>query len=94
MNANRTAGIRDLIDEVLKTLSRPYSEDVTDDVFSAIEHNASWRTRYEGLVRQMDRNTVNTWLANWVREISGRNSQSPQVPARSGLIESYSKLPV
>ena len=43
------ADVKSLVEEVLATLPEPYTEDVTDDVFCAIEQNPRWHRDYEEL---------------------------------------------
>ena len=46
---NRTGGVKTLVEEVLATFPTPYSEDVIDEVFQAIEANPTWLAVYRGL---------------------------------------------
>jgi hypothetical protein len=46
MEANKTAGIKALVETVLDALPQPYTEDVIEDVFCAIESNPEWLSRY------------------------------------------------
>src|SRR5690349_4385059 len=89
----RTAGVKRLVDEVLRTIPKPHTEDVIDEVFEAIEQNPSWLKQYEDLCADLRRPVVNTWGGFWIAHIEGRLGEQ-QVPAkRSTLLESYSKLP-
>ena len=40
---NQTEDVKELVDEVLATLPTPYSEDVIDEVFQAIEADPTWQ---------------------------------------------------
>jgi hypothetical protein len=87
----RTAGVQQLVHEVLSSIPRPYSQDVTDEVCLAIEGNAHWRATYEDLVTGLSRDVVNNWIGQYVAAaVGGRRTQV--VPASSSLIRSYSKL--
>ena len=88
---NRTEDVKTLVEEVLASLSRPYSEDVIDEVFVAIEANPTWLTVYNGLCNELDVAVVKQWVGKWTSKAAGRTGDH-QVPARSKLIESYSKL--
>ena len=52
---NRTEGVKTLVEEVLATLPTPYSEDVIDEVFLAIEANPTWLTVYNVLCNDLRR---------------------------------------
>ena len=91
MRAMRTAGVKQLVEEALATLSRPVSEDVIDDVFCAIAEHQDWRRRYDELCNELGKTVVNTWGGFWVAQAVGRVGDH-QVPAKSGLTDTYSKL--
>jgi uncharacterized protein (DUF433 family) len=88
---NRTEEVKTLVEEVLATLPAPDSEDVIDEVFLAIEANPAWLTVYDGLCNELNAEVVNQWVGKWASKVVGRTGDH-QVPARSKLIESYSKL--
>jgi hypothetical protein len=56
---NRTEGVKTLVEEVLATLPTPYSEDVIDEVFQAIEANPTWLTDYRVLCNDLGVTVVN-----------------------------------
>jgi uncharacterized protein (DUF433 family) len=86
-----TEGVKTLVGEVLATLSKPYSEDVIDEVFLAIEANPTWHAVYRGLRNDRGAKSVNQAVGLWTSRAVGRTGHR-QVPARSKLIKSYSKL--
>src|SRR4051794_2242319 len=88
---NRTEGVKTLVDEVLATLPTPYSEDVIDEVFQAIKANPTWHAVYRGLRKDLGVRVVNQAVGSWTSKAVGRTGEH-QVPARSKLIKSYSKL--
>ncbi len=88
---NRTEGVKTLVEEVLATLPTPYSEDVIDEVFQAIEANPTWLTDYRVLCNDLGVTVVNQAVGSWTSKTVGR-TRNHQVPARSKLTESYSKL--
>jgi uncharacterized protein (DUF433 family) len=89
---NRTEGVKTLVEEVLATLPTPYSEDVIDEVFLAIEANPTWLTVYNVLCNDLRSVTVvNQAVGSWTSKAVGRTGDH-QVPSRSKLTESYSKL--
>lgn len=89
--ANRTEGVRTLVQEVLITLPTPPSEDVIDEVFQAIEANPIWLATYRGLCNDLGATVVNQAVGSWTSKAVGRTGDH-QVLARSTLTESYSKL--
>ena len=88
---NRTEGVKTLVEEVLATLPTPYSEDVIDEVFLAIEANPTWLTVYNVMRNDLGVTVVNQAVGSWTSKAVGRTGNH-QVPARSKLTESYSKL--
>jgi len=88
---NRTQGVRTLVEEVLATLPTPYSEDVIDEVFLAIEANPTWLTDYRVLCNDLGVTVVNQAVGSRTSKAVGRTGNH-QVPARSKLAKSYSKL--
>ena len=88
----RTVRLKQLIDDVLKSLPVPHTEDVIDDVFHAIEQNPKWRKTYDDLAYELGKPAVNSWGGFWIAHAEGRVG-SEQVPAsKATLIDSYSKL--
>ena len=84
--------VANLVREVLATIQEPYSNDITEDVFLAIERQPDWEKRYFNLVGQSSSRTVNQSIGRYTKEFTGRRS-GPQVPAtRSRLIKSFTKL--
>lgn len=91
MPAMRTAGVKQLVEEALAMLPGPVSEDVIDDVFGAIAAKEDWQQRYDELCNELGKTVVNTWGGYWIARAVGRVGDH-QVPATSGLTETYSKL--
>ncbi len=89
--ANATDGVRDLVADALRAVSKPYSEDVTDEVCRAIETDPLLRRRYDELAADLRDWVVNNWIGQYTAELTGRRS-GEQVPSQSGLIRSYRKL--
>ncbi len=88
---NRTEDVKTLVEEVLATLPTPYSEDVIDEVFLAIEANPTWLTDYRVLCNDLGVTVVNQAVGSWTTKAVGRTGDH-QVPSQSKLTESYSKL--
>jgi hypothetical protein len=87
----RTQGVKTLVEEVLRTIPTPHSEDIIDEVCLAIEASPHWLNRYRELCDELGVVVVNNWVGMWVARTVGREGDH-QVKASSSLIESYSKL--
>ena len=86
-----TGGIKALMAEVLNFLPQPHTEDAIDEVFLAIEARPDWLARYEALVDEHGKTTVNTFAGWWVARLEERSGDRV-VPSKSRLLGSYSKL--
>jgi hypothetical protein len=87
----KTADVKELVLEVLATIPRPYSEDITDDVCVAIEGNDRWRAAYDRLEPMLSRDTLNRSIGRYVSRAVGGRAVAVGKPS-SSLIGSYSKL--
>jgi hypothetical protein len=88
----RTARLKALMEEVVKTLPKPYTDDVVEDAFLAIEATPRWLKEYESLQYNLGKNTVNAWGGFWVALATGRIAGEQVQATRSKLIQSYTKL--
>ena len=89
--ANKTRDVKLLVDEVLPSLSKPYTEDVTWEVCRAISANPKWQAKYDSLVAKLTVDVVNNWIGQYVAASLGWQ-RDRQVKASGPLIKSYSKL--
>jgi hypothetical protein len=80
------------MEDVVKSLPKPYTEDVVEDVFLAIENNPRWRKDYDDLLYHLGKNVVNPWGGFWIAHLTGRVAGEQVSASRSALIDSYSKL--
>jgi len=90
--AKKTQGVYELVSEVLKTISSPYSEDVTEEVCLAIENKPVWKKRYDGLVIELGENVVNPYIGRYTKQITGLEVIREVNAKRSKIIKSYTKL--
>ncbi|WP_244818478.1 hypothetical protein [Caballeronia sp. Lep1P3] len=88
----KTEGVKSLVQEVLDSLPTPYTEDVIDEVFGAIETSAAWRRRYDSLCDELGKATVNAWGGYWIANALGKSGERQASAKRSTLIGSYSLL--
>ncbi|WP_129675151.1 hypothetical protein [Candidatus Chloroploca sp. Khr17] len=88
----KTQGVYDLTKRVLQTMNSPYSEDIIEEVFLAIEANTEWLQNYKELNGTLGNKVVNSWIGRYVKEIAAMKTIR-EVPAkRSYLIKDYTKL--
>lgn len=87
----QTAGIKELVTEVLESLPAPHTEDVIDDAFQAIEGQPKWLATYDMLVARHGKATVNSFVGWWIARYEER-AVKEVAPAKSKLADNYSKL--
>jgi hypothetical protein len=87
-----TAAVKRLVELALASLPKPHTEDVIDDVFSAIERDPGWLKEYQALCGELGRTVVNTWGGFWIASSEGRSRVKQVSSEKSKLIDSYSKL--
>lgn len=88
----KTQGVYLLVAEVLRAFDPPYSQDIIEDVFIAIESNENWKKQYDDLSGDLRSWVVNNWIGQYVKEITGL-TRARQVDAkRAKIVKSYSKL--
>ncbi|MBT4309965.1 MAG: hypothetical protein HOD49_06075 [Anaerolineae bacterium] len=91
--ANKTEGVKELVQDVLSTFSEPYGEDIILEVCQAIEENQEWLRRYEELNDELNDGVVNQWAGHYVKSETGQESlRVVSAKGKSGLIKSYTKL--
>lgn len=88
----KTEGVKQIVHEVLKTIPKPYREDVIEDVFLIIEKNSDFLLQYRQLSEELKKDVVNVWIAKYTKKITGLNSGEIATAKRSVLIHSYTKL--
>lgn len=88
----RTLRLKHLIEDVLKTLPTPYTEDVIEDVFHAIEQNPVWRKTYDGVAHHLGKAPTVMWAGFWIAHAVQRVGAEPGPATRSQLLDSYTKL--
>jgi hypothetical protein len=88
----RAARLKSLFEEALKSLPKPYTEDVVEDVFVAIEGDPRWKKEYDDLQYNLHKNVLNPWGGFWVAHLTGRIAGEQVSASRTSLIESYAKL--
>jgi hypothetical protein len=89
---NVSRPVSELIKEVLDTISRPYPENVTDQVCLAIQKKSDWRNRYNRLVRSYSKWSVNSQIGRSTLQITGLRNLGLRAKATSSLIKTYTRL--
>jgi hypothetical protein len=87
-----TEEIEDLVVEILRRFSKPYPQDITDQVFLAIERDANKRKRYEIFAGQDKKGTTNAWIGKMVKEHTRLKVKGTCTNPKSELIKTYSIL--
>ena len=86
-----TEEMEDLVTEILRRFRRPYPQDITDQVFLAIEHDINKKRQYE-IFAHDDIPTANAWVGRLVKEHTGLKVKGTCTTPKSQLIKSYSIL--
>ena len=88
----KTEEVFELVQEVLRTIPEPYSEDITDEVCFRIEMNPGWFREHNNLRAEFKKFVVNQSIGRYTKELTGKQVLE-QVPARkSTIIKSYTRL--
>ena len=90
--ARRTAGVEELVQDVLRTFSPPYGEDIILKVCLAIEHDPAWRKRYDQLGDELSPWVVNCWIGRYTKALTGLKVIRVVGTKRCTIIKSYTKL--
>jgi hypothetical protein len=88
----KTAGVNALVREALEALPRPYTENVIEDVFLAIEKQPELLARYESECDTLTKTVANNWVGVYTSRILGKTGARQMKSTRSSLAGSYSLL--
>jgi hypothetical protein len=91
-NRDVSQTVSELVQEVLDTISRPYLENVTDQVCLAIQRNNGWRNRYNVLVDNHGKRAVNSQIGRSTLQRTGLKNLGLRATATSSLIKTYTRL--
>ena len=87
----KTEAVKNLVEQVLAS-PVPYTEDIIDDVFHAIESRSQWRQEYDQLCLDLGKRVVNQQGGRWVAKALGKIGLQQVSSRKSTLIDTYSKL--
>jgi len=88
----KTEGVYLLVQDILRTISEPYGEDIIEDVFLTIENNPDYRHQYYDLIEVLSDRAVNPWIGKYTKAITGYRNLQVVNAKRSDLITTYTKL--
>ena len=90
---NKTEGVKILIQDVLRTISEPYNEDIIWIVCVAIENYPDWKRRYDELKDELSKDVVNNWIGKYTKDLTGLNTiRQVEAPEDDHIVGSYTKL--
>ena len=88
----KTEAVKNLVEQVLASRPVPYTEDIIDDVFHAIESRSQWLQEYDQLCLDLGKRVVNQQGGQWVAKALDRIGSEQVSSRKSTLIDTYSKL--
>lgn len=88
----KTDDVLDLVREVLRTIPRPYGEDIIEDVFVAIENNRAWHRRYDLESAELRNWVVNNWIGKYTKQLAAMENIRVVPAKRTKLTKYYTKL--
>ena len=92
MAALKTAGVKALVDKVIKGLPHPPTEHVTLAVFKEIERCPARLNEYHALCNELRQWVVNNWIGKWTRDAVGGDSIKQVSAEGTTLTQTYSTL--
>jgi len=91
--ANKTEGVRRLVENVLERIDSPYGEDIIFDVVKVIERDRALLRRYHDLGRELTPHVVNQMIGRYTKQVIGMATIAQVDLDEPGhIIGSYSKL--
>jgi len=90
--ANKTDGVKILVQSVLLSIYVPYEEDIILSVFQKINRNHDWHKRYIELGEELTTPVVNSWIGKYTKSLTGMKTLRHVPLKKNQLITSYSKL--
>jgi uncharacterized protein CbrC (UPF0167 family) len=87
-----TECVKNLSEEIMATMPRPYTEDVIREVFDRIPQNPAWRQRYDNEVAALGAAVVHQWGGQWIARKLGWQRARAVALKNHPLIAGYTKL--
>jgi hypothetical protein len=88
----KTANIKRLMEDVLSSLPRPYTEHVIEEVFVAIEYSPKLRKNYDDLCDEFGKTVTNSLGGYWIGRALGKVGERQVTSHKTTLLGSYSIL--
>jgi len=90
---NKTEGVKNLVQDVLRTISEPYDQDIIWIVCVAIENDPGWKRRYAELKDELSRDVVNNWIGKYTKDLTGlKTIRQVDAPEEGHIVGSYTRL--
>jgi hypothetical protein len=89
---NKTAGVKILVQDVLRTISKPYGEDIILNVFQAIKKDRELQRRCDLLRDELGNDVVHNWIGKYTKDLTGLKSLRKSLAPKGFYIYSYTKL--
>jgi hypothetical protein len=89
---NKTEGVKILVQDVLRTISKPYGEDIILNVFQEIKTNRDLQRRCDLLRDEIGNDVVHNWIGKYTKDLTGLNSLRKSLAPAGSFIKSYTKL--
>lgn len=90
--ARKTIGVEELVQDVLRTFSPPYGEDIIEEVCLAIDNDPAWHKRYDQLGDELGSGVVNCWIGRYTKASTGLKAIRVVGTKRRTIIKSYTIL--
>ncbi len=84
--------VRELVQEVLGSISPPYPENITDQVCLKIQEKPAWHDRYERLKKEYGKWAVNPQIGRSTLQLTGLRNLGVRSKSTSKLITTYTRL--
>ena len=89
---NKTEGVKILVQDVLRTISKPYGEDIILNIFQKINKDRDLRRRSNLLRDELGNDVVHNWIGKYTKDLTGLNSLRKSLAPKGFYITSYTKL--
>ena len=88
----KTEGVKILVQDVLRTISKPYGEDIILNVFQKINKDRELQRRCNLLRDELGNDVVHNWIGKYTKQLTGLKSLRVSLAPKGSYIYSYTKL--
>jgi hypothetical protein len=89
---NKTEGVRILVQDVLRTIPKPYGEDIILNVFQKIKKDRDLQKRCDLIRYELGNDVVHNWIGKYTKELTGLKSIRTALAPKGFYIYSFTKL--